>query len=63
MMSYLSFLAWMNKAGSVISFIGTVFFIISDTLISDQTFLKKEQKGVMETYSLAQGLIVAGILL
>lgn len=63
MMSYLSFLAWMNQTGSVISFIGTVFFIISDTLISDQTFLKKEQKGVMETYSLAQGLIVAGILL
>lgn len=62
MMSWLSLLAWMSKTGSVISFIGTVFFIISDTLISDQTFLKKEQKGVMETYSLAQGLIVLGIL-
>lgn len=60
-MSYLSLLAWMSQTGSLISFIGTVFFIISDTLISDQTFLKKEQKGVMETYSLAQGLIILGI--
>lgn len=65
LMSYLSLLAYMSfyQTGSLISFIGTVSFIISDTLISDQTFRKKEQKGVMETYSLAQGLIVLGILL
>lgn len=63
-MSWLSFctLLGLQETGTFLTWTGTVFFLISDTLISRQIFLKKEQRGVMETYSLAQLLIVTGVL-
>lgn len=63
-MSCLSFvnLIQMRNISTCITWIGTVFFLISDTLISRQMFLKQSQKGVMETYALAQLLIVAGVI-
>lgn len=45
-----------------ITWAGTMLFLISDFLISDQLFRHLPQKGVMETYGTAQLLIVIGLL-
>lgn len=63
-MSYLSFVYFLQTKtiAAGITWIGTVFFLISDTLISRQTFQKQEQRGVMETYAIAQLLIALGVI-
>lgn len=43
--------------------IGSVLFIVSDTLLARHTFLGKPDYGVMETYTVAQLLIIAGSMM
>jgi uncharacterized membrane protein YhhN len=64
-MSWMSFNALIADAslGSFLSWSGTVCFVVSDTLIGLQHVHHQEQKGVMQTYSAAQALIVIGQIL
>ncbi len=61
LMSFLSF-SKMLVDGNVLSWVGTIFFVLSDMLISQQYSLGTQQLGVMETYSIAQLLIVLGAM-
>lgn len=61
-MSFACFLS-IPSSSLWLSWAGTVLFLISDFLISDQLFRHLPQKGVMETYGPAQLLIVLGFLL
>ena len=45
------------------TFLGSLFFIISDTLLSCQIVLGRSGRGVMETYLPAQALIALGMIL
>ena len=45
------------------AFLGSLFFIISDTLLSRQIVLGRSGRGVMETYLPAQALIAIGMIL
>lgn len=45
------------------TFIGSVLFIISDSILVFQVFAKKGGRGIMETYCAAQFLIATGVLL
>ena len=45
------------------TFLGSLFFIISDTLLSCQIVLRRSGRGVMETYLPAQALIALGMIL
>ncbi len=56
----------LTRLGSILIFCGTLFFLVSDTVLSFNTF-KEEKKGgnfiVMLTYIIAQTLIACGLLL
>ena len=45
------------------SFLGSVLFVLSDTILAFQLFLKRGERSVMETYVLAQFLIAQGMIL
>lgn len=49
-------------ASSVLVSVGALFFMISDTILSLKIFCGKKGRGVMETYTAAQLLIVCGLL-
>lgn len=61
-MSFACFLS-IPSSSLWLSWAGTLLFLISDFLISDQLFRHLPQKGVMETYGPAQLLIVFGLML
>jgi uncharacterized membrane protein YhhN len=50
-------------SGRTIMWIGTLFFLVSDTLIAFRYVGLRDSKGVMETYLAAETLIVIGSLL
>lgn len=58
-MSYFAFIK-MLETNMYLQWIGTMSFLISDTLLSKQLFRKQQQKGVMVTYAFAQLCIVLG---
>ena len=62
--TFMSMMAYVNmiKTMNILSWLGTIVFLISDTLLSYQTYTKSPQRGVMETYSIAQLLIVLGVI-
>ncbi len=49
-------------ASSVLVSVGALLFMISDTILSFKIFCGKKGRGVMETYTAAQLLIVCGLL-
>ncbi|MDO4192157.1 MAG: lysoplasmalogenase [Erysipelotrichaceae bacterium] len=49
-------------SGGLPVWIGSLLFLISDTLIACRTFLKKGDRGIMLTYVLAQFLIISGFI-
>lgn len=51
------------SAGSALAFVGSIIFVISDTLVAWERFGNPDIHGVMETYVPAQYLIMLGILL
>lgn len=61
---FMSLMAYVNmiKTMNILSWLGSIVFLISDTLLSYQTYTKSPQRGVMETYSIAQLLIVLGVI-
>lgn len=61
---FMSLMAYVNmiKTMNILSWLGSIVFLISDTLLSYQTYTKSPQRGVMETYSIAQLLIVLGAI-
>ena len=55
-----------RQAGYLIAFIGGLFFMLSDTLLTGQQYRKELKHGnfyVMLTYIIAQGLLVLGLAL
>ena len=55
-----------QKIGYLIAFIGGLFFMLSDTLLTGQQYRKELRHGnfyVMLTYIIAQGLLVLGLAL
>lgn len=58
-MSYFAYIK-MLETNMYLQWIGTISFLISDTLLSKQLFKKRKQKGVMITYSFAQLCIILG---
>ncbi len=42
---------------------GSILFIVSDSILAENTFLGAGKKGVMPTYTLAQALLTVGFLL
>lgn len=62
--TFMSLMAYVNmiKTMNILSWLGTIVFLISDTLLSYQIYTKSPQRGVMETYSIAQLLIVLGVI-
>lgn len=51
-----------SGAGFWLPFLGSLFFVASDTMLAFQVFQKRSGGGVMVTYLLAQFLIVSGFL-
>ena len=64
-MSFSSYLMYMTgkTSGRMITWAGTMLFIVSDTILSFQVFHKKSGIWVMPTYLAAQFLIVLGALM
>jgi uncharacterized membrane protein YhhN len=61
-MSFSAFQMFRALGGtSIIVWIGTVLFILSDSLIALHAFRDERGSGVMETYALAQALVVLGL--
>lgn len=60
----MSFMAYskMIKTGDFLTWTGSLFFVVSDILICKQFSTHVPQVGVMETYSVAQLLIVLGAI-
>lgn len=48
---------------AVMTFIGSLLFLVSDLLLALETFSGGSKRGIMETYTLAQALIVLGMIL
>lgn len=51
------------SAGSFLSWLGTVLFFVSDTILAFSMFASGKGRGVMETYVLAQFFIMLGFIL
>ena len=64
-MSFSSYLMYMNgkTTGRMVTWVGTMLFLVSDTILSFQIFHKKSGAWVMPTYLAAQFLIVLGALM
>ncbi|MGN0362992.1 MAG: lysoplasmalogenase family protein, partial [Bilifractor sp.] len=64
-MSFCSYLMYMTgkTAGRMVTWSGTILFIISDTILAFNVFKKKNGAGIMPTYIAAQFLIVLGMLI
>ncbi len=53
----------MRAGGSVVSWLGTLLFVYSDSLIGLKEWGRGSGRGIMETYLIGQFLIVLGVLL
>ncbi|MCC6095311.1 MAG: lysoplasmalogenase [Eubacterium sp.] len=64
-MSFSSYLMYMTgkTAGRIVTWVGTILFIVSDTILAFNVFRKKSGAGIMPTYIAAQFLIVLGMLI
>lgn len=64
LMSWLALLRFGALGGrAVLTWIGSVLFAVSDTILAFQVFRGRSGKGIMETYVIGQLLIVEGMLL
>ena len=63
-MSILAFLRLSTREdpGRVLVWLGSLCFVVSDTILSFSIFAKGSHRGVMETYLAAQALIAIGFL-
>lgn len=48
---------------TALAWIGSLLFIVSDLILAYQTFCGRSGKGIMETYALAQALIILGMMM
>lgn len=64
LMSWFALLRFGAQGGrTVLTWIGSMLFVISDTILAFQVFRNRSGKGIMETYVIGQLLIVEGMLL
>lgn len=66
-MGFSAFAYFINSVsiGSIAVFLGAIFFILSDSLLSFDLFIKQKKwrtVAVMATYTLAQGLLTTGLI-
>ena len=55
-----------QKAGYLVAFVGGLFFMLSDTILTGQQYRKETRHGnfyVMLTYIIAQSLLIIGFVL
>ena len=64
-MSFLAFcrLGSVSTAGWLVTWLGSITFMVSDTLVSFEKFVNPEIRGVMETYVPAQWMLMTGCVL